>query len=127
MYNELEGFTATVEQVEYVPTSDAPPHRPHQFAYYIQIRNGSLRRLKITGRKWVITNAENHKLVIEGDGVVGEFPELNPGESYQYHSYHLLDSNSQAAGLYLAEDEDGNQVAARLPEFSMHIPDAKEG
>ncbi len=124
MHSELEGFTAELVRVEYVPTSSAPAHRPHQFVYYIVIRNNSLRSLRITGRKWVITNAENHKLIVEGDGVVGEFPELGTGESYHYHSYHLLDTSSTAAGLYFAEDEDGHQVAARLPKFEMKIPES---
>jgi len=77
--------------------------------------------LKITGRKWVITNVDEHKLIVEGDGVVGEFPELSPGESYHYHSYHLLDSTSTATGLYWAEDDEGNQVAARLAAFEMKV------
>ncbi|MEM1156703.1 MAG: ApaG domain [Verrucomicrobiota bacterium] len=123
MHQELEGFTAKLERVEYVPTANAPPHRPHQFVYYIHIRNDSLRRLKIIGRKWVITNMDKHKLVVEGDGVVGEFPELSPGESFHYHSYHLLDSTSVATGLYLAEDDESNQVAAQLAAFEMQVPD----
>jgi ApaG protein len=122
MASELVGFSAELERLEYVPSSSTPSHRPHQFAYYITIRNDSLLPLKITGRKWVLTNAENHKLIIEGDGVVGEFPELSPGESYHYHSYHLLDSATSAVGIYFAEDEDGNQVAARLPAFEMQVP-----
>ncbi|MEM6885088.1 MAG: ApaG domain [Verrucomicrobiota bacterium] len=127
MYQALEGFTAKLERVEHVPTSDAPPHRPHQFVYYIHIRNDSMRHLKIMGRKWVITNAEKHKLVVEGDGVVGEFPELGPGESYHYHSYHLLDSTSTAAGLYLAEDDEGQRVAAQLEAFKMQVPTSTDG
>jgi len=127
MYQELDGFTAKLERVEHVPTSDAPPHRPHQFVYYIHIRNDSVHQLKITGRKWVITNADNHKLIVEGDGVVGEFPELSSGESYHYHSYHLLDSTSTAAGLYLAEDDEGNQVVAQLDTFTMQVPTGSDG
>jgi len=115
-------FIAELERLEYVPSSNTPVHRPHQFVYYICLTNKSLRPLRVTGRKWVLTNQNNHKLVIEGDGVVGEFPILAPGESFHYHSYHLIDSDSSAAGAYFAEDEDGNRVTAKLPSFAMEVP-----
>jgi ApaG protein len=46
----------------------------------------------------VVTNALGHRLVIEGDGVVGQFPRLAPGEQFHYNSYHLVDSDSEAEG-----------------------------
>lgn len=119
---ELAGFRTEVERVEYVPSSNAPEHRPHQFVYYITIYNDSMRNLKILRRKWVITNSLGHNLVVEGDGVVGQFPELSPGEKFHYNSYHLIDTNSKATGAYYAEDEDGNTVVARIETFEMRVP-----
>lgn len=118
-------FLAQLERLEYLPSSNTPAHRPHQFLYHICLTNKTLRPLRVVGRKWVLTNQSNHKLIIEGDGVVGEFPFLAPGESFHYHSYHLIDSNSSAAGVYYADDEDGNRVTAKLSPFSMKIPSSK--
>jgi len=120
--NPVPGFTAQLDRLEYVPTSSAPTHRPHQFAYYITLLNQSVHRLKILRRKWVITNRHRHKLIIEGDGVVGEFPILSPGDRFHYNSYHLIDSTSTAEGVYLAEDDEGAIVAAKLPPFIMNLP-----
>jgi ApaG protein len=117
-----EGFRAELERLEYVPASNTPSHRPHQFVYYICLTNDTLRPIRVTGRKWVLTNRENHKLVVEGDGVVGEFPLLAPGESFHYHSYHLIDTDSTAVGAYFADDEDGNRITAKLASFCMEVP-----
>lgn len=118
---ELPGLIATVNRVEKVPTGDAPPHRPHKFAYYISIHNKSLRIVTIIKRKWVLTNAKGHKLVVEGDGVVGQFPRLTPGDQFHYNSYHLIDSSSTAEGAYIAQDEEGELLLVRIPAFEMRV------
>jgi hypothetical protein len=57
------------------------------------------------------------KLVIEGDGVVGECPRLTPGTQFHYQSYHLIASDSVAEGAYLGQVEDGERVFTRIPPF----------
>jgi len=64
----------------------------------------------------------NSKLVIEGDGVVGECPRLTPGTQFHYQSYHLVESDSVAEGAYLAQAEDGERVCTRIPAFKMEVP-----
>lgn len=118
---ELPGLTAQVLRVGHVPTADAPPHRPHKFSYHIAIQNNSLRIVTVFQRKWVITNARGHRLVVEGDGVVGQFPRLAPGDQFQYNSYHLVDSSSTAEGAYLARDEEGEVFIIRIPSFTMEV------
>ncbi|MGF1678620.1 MAG: ApaG domain [Candidatus Methylacidiphilales bacterium] len=119
---ELEGFTAQLEKLEYVPSSTTPAHRPHQFTYSIILRNDSLRRLRVLSRKWVLTSSQQETLVVEGEGVVGQYPDLSPGQTFHYTSFHLIKGNTMAAGMYFAEDEDGNRVAARLTPFKMVVP-----
>jgi ApaG protein len=116
---ELPGLTVTVDRVQRVPSGDAPPHRPHKFAYFITIHNKSLRIVTVLKRKWVLTNAKGHKLVVEGDGVVGQFPRLTPGDQFHYNSYHLVDSTSTAEGAYIAKDEEGELLLIRIPPFPM--------
>ena len=88
--------------MEYNPHEEGTPDRPYGFVYHITIHNDSPRVVTIKGRKWVVTNADtNSKLVIEGDGVVGECPRLTPGTQFHYQSYHLIESDSVAEGAYL--------------------------
>ena len=121
-YQELPGLRVNIDRVEYVPDLHVHPARPHRFAYYITIQNDSLRIVTITGRKWLVTNEHGHRLIVEGDGVVGQFPRLTPGDRFQYNSYHLIDANSSAEGAYLGKDEDGQAILVRIPPFKMIIP-----
>ncbi|MEM9399725.1 MAG: ApaG domain [Verrucomicrobiota bacterium] len=120
-YQELPGLWVSIDKVEYCPEANTPRHRPHQFAYYITIHNDSLNIVTIMGRKWIVTNNEGHRLIVEGDGVVGQFPRLVPGDQFHYNSYHLLDSTSTAEGAYLGKDEDDNPVLTKIPRFAMNI------
>ncbi len=120
----LPGFEATVDRVEYDPELPASPEQPHPFVYYITIRNGSDRTLTVKGRKWVV-RAENGEITaVEGDGVVGCFPRLEPGEEFSYNSYHTTAGRALAEGAYLAVTEEGEAVLARIPPFQLIPPQA---
>ncbi|NJK91008.1 MAG: ApaG domain [Blastochloris sp.] len=122
-YQEVAGLWVHVDRVSYVPASDNPAHRPHRFAYYITIHNDSPRIITILGRKWIVTNHQGMKLMIEGDGVMGQFPRLSSGDQYHYNNYHLIDTSSTAEGAYHGQDEEGQKIIVRIPSFKMTIPD----
>jgi ApaG protein len=119
---ELPGLWVSVDRVEFNPHVQVTPDRPYAFVYYITIHNDSTRTVTIRGRKWIVTDREGRKSILEGDGVVGEFPVLRPGEQYHYNSYHLIANDSVAEGAYLAQDEQQNRVLTRIPRFTMQIP-----
>lgn len=120
---ELKGLWVSLDKVEYSPNVQVTPDRPYGFVYYITIHNDSTRVVTIKGRKWVVTNEGGMKIVVEGDGVVGEFPRLTPGTEFHYNSYHLIDSDSVAEGAYLGQlEDDGSKVMARIPTFKLEIP-----
>jgi ApaG protein len=88
-YDQLEGLSVRVDDVIYMPTLDAPDDKPHPFVYFITILNKSTERVRILGRKWVIREEGGEVTVVEGDGVVGQTPVLEPGEDFSYNSYHV--------------------------------------
>ena len=53
---------------------------------------------------------------------MGQFPRLAPGEQFHYNSYHLVDSDSEAEGAYLAKDEGGKDLVVRIPAFRLDLP-----
>lgn len=123
-FHELPGLTVTVDRVVYQPDAQTPPERPHCFAYFITIHNDSDVPVTIKGRKWVVRNARGEVTAVEGDGVVGQFPVLQPGERFSYNSHHLLDTESAVAeGSYLGVDAAGRKVLTRIPKFEMAVPD----
>jgi ApaG protein len=118
----LEGFEATVDRVEYDPGLPTPPGQPFPFVYYITIRNGSDRTLTVKGRKWVVRAEGGAVTAVEGDGVVGCFPRIEPGESFSYNSYHTTAGYALAEGAYLAASDDGEPFMALIPAFKMVPP-----
>jgi ApaG protein len=119
---ELPGLHVTVDQVVHEPDAQTPEDRPHCFVYFISIRNDSESAVTIKGRKWVVKNTRGEVTAVEGDGVVGEFPTIEPGGKFSYNSYHLLDSDSVAEGSYLGIDATGRKVITRIPSFRMVVP-----
>jgi ApaG protein len=120
---ELEKLKVTVDRVTYQPNVTTPPDRPHCFVYFISIHNDTDLPVTIKGRKWVVTNSRGEVMAVEGDGVVGEHPTIEPGEKFTYNSFHLLDTESAVAeGSYLGIDSLGRRVLTRIPKFKMAVP-----
>lgn len=124
MILELPELKVTVDRVVFAPDLEAPPDRPFPFVYFITIHNGSEKTVMLKGRKWVVTDSKNQSIVVEGEGVVGKFPTLSPGESFSYNSYHVTASDSVARGAFLAVTDDNVPVFARIPPFALVTPEA---
>jgi ApaG protein len=122
-FKELEGLRVIIEKVVYMPHLEAPADRPYPFVYFITIDNQSNETVTIKGRKWVVTDAQGHRVVVEGDGVVGKFPRLVPGEHFTYNSYHVIGSDSVAEGAFIGVNDEGEPVITRIPRFEMHVPE----
>lgn len=120
---ELEGLTVTVDHVAYQAGIYTNPEKPHCYAYYITIRNNSSKTVTIRGRKWVLRNARGEINAVEGEGIVGKCPVLGPGDTFNYNSFHLLETEDGfAEGSYLATDSTGLPSIARIPGFEMKLP-----
>jgi len=117
------GLTATVDDVIYMPSLNAPEDRPHPFVYFITILNQSEETVSIKGRKWILTqDSTGEKIVVEGDGVVSQFPVIAPGEDFSYNSYHVIDKDCTATGAFFGVTASGRVVYARIPEFHLQVP-----
>jgi ApaG protein len=117
---ELPGLRVTVDRVVHLRDAQTPPDRPHCFAYFITIHNDSDVAVTIKGRKWVVKNSRGEITAVEGDGVVGQFPRIEPGGRFSYNSAHLNDTTTAVAeGSYIGMDEQGRRVLTRIPKFEM--------
>ena len=123
-FEELDRLSVEVDDVIYMPSLDHPEDRPHPFVYFIKIRNQSPERISIRGRKWVIRENDSEEvLVVEGDGVVGQRPNLGPGEEFSYNSYHVTRSSGYAEGAFFGTTESGRTIFVRIPRFNLSIPE----
>ena len=69
-------------------------HKDHKlhyaFKYTITIENQSKDVVQLTSRKWNIKDALNNTEIVEGEGVIGQKPVIEPGEKHSYSSGCLL-------------------------------------
>jgi ApaG protein len=60
---------------------------------------------------------------VRGVGVVGEQPELKPGESFEYTSGSSLETSvGTMRGTYQMQRADGSRFDATIPEFTLSVP-----
>ena len=111
-----------VNKVVYDPTLNAPQDRPHPFVYFVTISNDSKEAVTIFGRKWIVRDDEGRTEVYEGDGVVGQFPRIEPGKQFKYNSYHVVRTESRAIGAFFGSTDQGRAVCVQVPEFLMEPP-----
>jgi len=103
---------------EYIPEQSFPDQNQFSFSYKIKITNTGDSWAKIVARKWVIINSEGEQEIVEGPGVVGFYPELNPGEAFEYQSYCPLNTSwgTMEGEFYLLRD-DGTKFVAKISRF----------
>ncbi|AKQ45303.1 cobalt transporter [Rufibacter radiotolerans] len=118
-----QGVTVNVT-TNYLPDYSSPAQQHFVFAYKITIENNSEFTVKLLRRHWHIFDSNNEVREVEGEGVVGQQPVLEPGESHQYVSgCNLKTSIGKMAGTYLMERlVDGKQFQVTIPEFTLIIP-----
>jgi ApaG protein len=120
---ELPQLRVTVDRVVYNAQFATPPDRPYCFVYFISIHNDSEVAVTVRGRKWVVTNNRGEVTAVEGEGVVGQFPTIAPGDKFSYNSFFLLDTKTAVAeGSYLGLDGLKRKVLMRIPLFKMAVP-----
>lgn len=100
------------------------PDPRYIFSYRIQIVNNSEFTLQLMRRHWNITDGFYGRQIVEGDGVIGQQPILEPGESYVYTSAcHLRAAIGRMVGWYEMErHRDGAIVRVQIPEFVLSAP-----
>ena len=64
----------------------------YAFGYTITIENQSKDIVQLTSRHWRIYDSLNEVETLDGEGVIGKKPVINPGESHTYNSGCLLTS-----------------------------------
>ncbi|MCX6294409.1 MAG: Co2+/Mg2+ efflux protein ApaG [Sphingobacteriales bacterium] len=86
MHSKLStGIVITVETF-YQQEYSNPKNYDFMFAYKITIQNSNLFPVKLLSRYWHILDSNGMVKEVEGEGVVGIQPVIQPAEKYQYVS-----------------------------------------
>ena len=109
---------------EFQPDYSNPAQSHFVFTYRIVIENNSSYTVQLIRRHWMIADSFGEKREIEGDGVVGQQPVLEPGESHEYVSGCNLKSGiGRMVGTYtMRRIVDSLEFPVNIPEFSLIVP-----
>ncbi|MFA3759605.1 Co2+/Mg2+ efflux protein ApaG [Yersinia sp. 2544 StPb PI] len=107
----------------YVETQSIPDEERFVFAYTVTIRNLGRSNVQLIGRYWLITNSNGRQTEVQGEGVIGEQPLIQPGNEFQYTSGAVLETPlGTMEGHYEMVDHLGQPFRTAIPVFRLAIP-----
>ncbi|GAB1445515.1 MAG: Co2+/Mg2+ efflux protein ApaG [Cyclobacteriaceae bacterium] len=118
-----QGIKVSVE-TEYQPSYSSPSQYHYVFTYKITIENQSEFTIQLLRRHWEIFDAGFSSREVDGEGIVGQQPVLEPNQSHNYISGCNLKSGiGKMVGTYLIERiVDGVRFEVAVPAFHMIAP-----
>ena len=115
-----------IHNIDVSVTSLFLPHQSNElaekfvFSYTVTLTNSGDIPASLLTRHWIITNANGETEEVKGSGVVGEYPHLQPGQSFQYSSGSVLKTPvGSMQGSYQMRADDGTEFDAIIPTFTL--------
>lgn len=101
-----------------------PANEQFMFAYRIEIENLSDYTIQLKRRKWYIFDSAGAHREVEGEGVVGVQPVIEPGQSHAYVSGCQLSSEigSMKGHYEMTRVIEGRDFMVDIPEFQLIVP-----
>ncbi len=88
------------------------------FAYHIRIENVGSQAAQLRTRRWLIHDDVAGDTVVEGEGVVGEQPHLQPGQVHEYRSFCVLKgTHGWMEGAFRFVRDDESSFEAQILRF----------
>ena len=107
----------------YIEAQSIPEQNRYVFAYTVTITNIGSIPAKLLTRHWLITDANGKIQEVNGEGVVGEHPYLQPGDSFRYTSAAMIETPvGVMQGKYQMLSDNGESFKAPIPKFILSIP-----
>ena len=107
----------------YLKGQSAPDENRYVFSYTINIKNLGNNSAKLISRQWIITDSNGNIQEVNGDGVVGQQPNINSGEEFTYTSGTIIKTPvGTMEGRYFMEDKDNKRFEALIAPFTLAVP-----
>ncbi len=118
-----EGVKVSVETT-YQPEYSNPANEHFMFAYKIQIENLGNYSIQLLRRHWVIFDSNGTRREVDGEGIVGLQPIIEPGQYHEYVSGCNLktDMGSMQGAYQMKRLVDDEIFDVLIPEFSLIAP-----
>ena len=117
------GVRVTVRAFFLADKSD-PDRNDYLWAYNVSIANEGRQTVQLLKRSWFITDALGRTQHVRGEGVVGEKPVLDPGESFEYTSSTPLTTPTgfMRGAYHMVVTATGEPFDVAIPVFSLDSP-----
>lgn len=116
------GVTVRVS-ASYLAEQSAPALSRWFWSYHIRIENHRDAPVQLLTRHWVITDARGGQNRVDGEGVVGEQPIIQPGAAHDYVSGCPLPTpTGSMEGAYQMVDDGGEAMLIAIPRFALVAP-----
>lgn len=126
-YSQATGDIVVRASVSFLPEQSEPERGRWFWAYHIRIENKGEEPVQLLTRRWIITDGRGVQHCVEGEGVVGEQPVIQPAAAYDYVSGCPLSTPTGAMqGSYQMLSANGRTVDAAIPRFSLVAPAVAE-
>jgi len=107
----------------YLPEQSDPDQRRYAFGYTIVIANNGDEPVQLVSRHWIIIDAYGRREDVEGPGVVGQTPRLEPGQAFKYQSFCPLRTVwGTMEGTYTFRYDSGETFEVEIARFYLRIP-----
>lgn len=118
-----DGVKISVETI-YQPEYSNPANEHFMFAYRVNIENLTENSVQLLNRHWNIFDSNGTKREVEGEGVVGQQPVIEPGDIHEYVSGCNLktDIGSMKGSYEMERIVDGLKFRVNIPEFYLIAP-----
>src|SRR5688572_28047161 len=118
-----EGVLISVETF-YQSDYSNPANSEFMFAYRITIENHNGFSVQLHRRHWHIFDSNGEYREVEGEGVVGEQPVLQPGDQYQYMSGCNLNTEMgrMVVTYQMANQNNQKTFEVNIPPFELIVP-----
>ncbi len=126
----IEDYAKTTRSIRvsvrsfYLEDQSEPDESHFVWAYRVKFENQGREPVKLLRRTWKITDARGKTQHVDGDGVVGERPLLEPGESFEYTSGTPLGTPSgfMVGAYHMVAPASGETFDVAIPAFSLDSP-----
>lgn len=111
-------------QTKYREEQSQPERNHFFFSYHITIENLTDYSVQLLYRKWNILDSNGDFREVEGAGVVGVQPFIEPGATFEYQSAcNLTTDFGRMDGYYIfCRQFDNFNVLAEIPAFNLIVP-----
>lgn len=116
-------------QVEpfYIEGESSPDDNIFVWGYRVVIANHRETPVQLRSRYWKITNGLGLSQEVQGEGVIGQQPVIEPGGRFEYTSGAPLSTPSGIMfGYYTMRDIKGDSFDIHIPAFSLDCPYQKQ-